>query len=83
MESLMKITSVTGHTAAGGTVILGLTANEVAALGGLAVTAIAFAANFVLNFWFKHQHLKLERRRMELEHRTEAVCESCTKARTQ
>lgn len=58
-----KVTTAVTYTAAGGTVILGFTANEFAALGGLAIAVVAFITNTALTLWFKHQHLKLARER--------------------
>lgn len=48
-------------TYVGGTLatIGGLTANEIAAFGGLALAVVGF----LLNWWYKHQHLKLARKR--------------------
>lgn len=53
------------YMAAGGTVILGLTANEVAALGGLLVAFIAMVVNAAITWHFKSEHLKLSRERAE------------------
>ena len=47
------------YMAAGGTVILGLTANEVAALGGLLVAFLAMVVNAAITWHFKSEHLKL------------------------
>lgn len=49
------------YIASGGAVVLGLTANEAAALGGLLVAFIAMVINAVMNWYFKSQHLKLAR----------------------
>lgn len=49
------------YMAAGGTVILGLTANEVAALGGLLVAFLAMVVNAAITWHFKYEHLKLSR----------------------
>lgn len=65
MDVMIKASAATGYTAAGGTLILGLTTNEFAAIGGLVVTTVAFVANAAMNFWFKHQHLKLARKLAE------------------
>lgn len=53
------------YMAAGGTVILGLTANEIAALGGLLVAFIAMIVNAAITWHFKSEHLKLARERAE------------------
>lgn len=49
------------YIASGGAVILGLTANEAAALGGLLVAFLAMVINALMNFYFKSQHLKIAR----------------------
>lgn len=49
------------YVASGGAVILGLTANEAAALGGLLVAFLAMVINAAMNWHFKSQHLKLAR----------------------
>jgi hypothetical protein len=41
----------------------GLTANEIAAYGGLLVAVLAYVTNTVMTFYFRWQHLKLERER--------------------
>lgn len=43
--------------ASGGTVFFGLTANELAALGGLVIAVLSF----FVSIWFKWQHLKAVR----------------------
>lgn len=42
-----------------GAVFFGLTANEFAALGGLGIAVVGF----LVNVWFKAQHLKIARQR--------------------
>ena len=49
------------YLAAGSTVILGLTANEIAALGGLVIAFVAMVINAAITWYFKSQHLKLAR----------------------
>lgn len=49
------------YGAAGGAFVLGLTANEAAALGGLAVAFLAMLVNAGINFYFKKKHLELAR----------------------
>lgn len=65
MDVMIKASAATGYTAAGGTVILGLTTNEFAALGGLIVAVVAFVVNAGMNFWFRREHLKLAQKRAE------------------
>ena len=66
--------TVTGKVAAGaqyggGSIAFlgGMTANEIAAFGGLAVAVIGFIVNTVVNFWFKHQHLKIAREKAQAD----------------
>lgn len=55
-ESFANKSTYVGGTVAG---IGGLTANEIAAFGGLALAVVGF----LLNWWYKHQHLELARKR--------------------
>ena len=55
--------SKAAYTAAGGTIILGLTANELAALIGVGIAI----ATFLMNAWFKWQHLKIARAKAQQE----------------
>ena len=55
------------YLAAGGTVILGLTANELAALGGLLVAFLSMIIGAGISFYFKLQHLKIARARAEAD----------------
>lgn len=54
-----KATVITSSTA----IFLGLTANEVAALGGLLLAIVVGIGNLAINWHFKSQHLKLAIRR--------------------
>lgn len=47
--------------ASGASIFLGLTANEIAALGGLVVAILALIINAATNWHFKAQHLKIAR----------------------
>lgn len=49
------------YAASGGAILLGLTANEVAAIGGLIVAFIAMIVQAAISWHFKSQHLKLAR----------------------
>ena len=53
------------YTSAGGAVLMGMTANELAALGGLIVAVVAMILNAAITWYFKSQHLKLARQRAE------------------
>lgn len=61
----MKATSMATYSGAGSAVYFGLTANEIAALGGLAVAVVAALGNLLLTWHFKSQHLQLARARAE------------------
>lgn len=54
-------TTAATYTASGSAVIFGLSANEFAAVSGVCVALLTFA----LNWYYKHQHLKLARERLE------------------
>ena len=56
--AITKAATAATYTGSATAVIFGLSANEFAALGGL---AIAIVGLFV-NIWFKAQHLKIARR---------------------
>lgn len=55
------------YVASGSAVLLGMTANEIAALGGLAVAVIAMIVNAAINVYFKAQHLRIARERAGME----------------
>jgi hypothetical protein len=55
-------TSVASYLASGGLVIFGLSANDFAVLVGL----VFAAATFVINWVYKHKHLKIIERRAGL-----------------
>lgn len=50
-----KTAAAVTYSGSAAAIIFGLTANEFAALGGLAIGVIGLIATI----WFKHQHLKL------------------------
>lgn len=52
-----KAASAATYGGSGAAVVFGLTANEFAAFGGLAIALIGL----FVNIYFKHQHLKLAR----------------------
>lgn len=54
-----KAASVATYGGAGSAIFFGLTANEFGAICGVVIGFIGLVANI----WFKHQHLKLERRK--------------------
>jgi ABC-type proline/glycine betaine transport system permease subunit len=58
---VQKIATGVQHVGAGTAVFAGLTANEVAAIGGLLVAIVGLVVSQCMNWWFKWQHLKLAR----------------------
>lgn len=60
---LGKAASAATYGGSGAAVYFGMTANEIAAFGGL---LIAFTG-LLINVWFKHQHLKLAKAKLEAE----------------
>lgn len=56
-------TTVATYTASGSAIIFGLSAHEFAAISGVCIALLTFA----LNWYYKQQHLKLARERMERE----------------
>ncbi len=44
-------------------VYFGLTANEIAAFGGLIIATIGL----IVNIWYKHQHLKIAKKKAQAE----------------
>ena len=58
-EIATKTAAVATYGGAGSAVFFGLTANEFGAICGVAIGFIGLVANI----WFKHQHLKLERKK--------------------
>jgi len=57
MQAREIATSVTTYTSAGGAILFGFSANEIAAFTG----AVVAVASFLLNWWFKSQHLAIVR----------------------
>ena len=56
-------TTAATYTASGSAIIFGLSAHEFAAISGVCIALLTFA----LNWYYKQQHLKLARERMERE----------------
>ena len=54
-----KASSVATYGGASSAIFFGLTANEFGAICGVVIGLIGLVANI----WFKHQHLKLERKK--------------------
>jgi uncharacterized SAM-binding protein YcdF (DUF218 family) len=60
---ITKSSTAATYVGATGAVYFGLTANEWAAFGGLGIAALGF----LVNLWFKSQHLKLAREKAAKE----------------
>ena len=56
-----KVAQTTTYVGSASAIYFGLTANELAAIGGLVLGALGLVVNAVINVYFKHQHLKLAR----------------------
>jgi hypothetical protein len=52
---ITKTANAAQYGGSGAAVYFGLSANEIAAFGGLLIAVIGL----LINIWFKHQHLKL------------------------
>lgn len=55
MSAREAATNAATYTSAGGAVLFGMNANEIAAAVGAAVAVLTF----LTNLWYKHQHLRL------------------------
>ncbi len=53
--AIVKTATAAQYGGSGAAVYFGLTANEIAAFGGLLIALIGL----VVNIWYKHQHFKL------------------------
>lgn len=58
-----KAATAATYGGSGGAVFFGLTANEFAAVGGLLIAVIGF----VVNVWFKLQHLKIAKSKAQAD----------------
>lgn len=59
--ALQKAANAATYGGSGTAVFFGMTANEVAAIGGLLVAIVGLVVSQCMNWWFKWQHLKLAR----------------------
>jgi hypothetical protein len=64
---LHKAASAATYGGSGAAVYFGMTANEIAAFGGLFIATMGL----LINWWYKHQHLKLARIKIEDEQKTD------------
>ncbi len=62
-DIIAKTSSVATYGGSASAVFFGLTANEFAALGGLAIAVIGL----LINIWFKYQHLKIAKKQLDDE----------------
>jgi hypothetical protein len=58
---VVKAATAAQYGGSASAVYFGLTANEIAAFGGLIIAIIGL----IVNIWYKHQHLKLAKRKEE------------------
>ena len=54
-----KVAQTATYVGSGAAVFFGLTANELAAVGGLIIGAVGLIANTVITVYFKYRHLEL------------------------
>jgi hypothetical protein len=60
---ITKAATTAQYGGSGAAVYFGLTANEIAAFGGLIIAIIGLA----VNIWYKHQHLKIAKEKAKAE----------------
>ena len=58
---VVKVATTAQYGGSGAAVYFGLTANEIAAFGGLIIAIIGLA----VNIWYKYQHLKIAKQKAE------------------
>jgi len=58
---VVKVATTAQYGGSGAAVYFGLTANEIAAFGGLIIAIIGLA----VNIWYKHQNLKIAKQKAE------------------
>jgi uncharacterized membrane protein len=58
---VVKVATTAQYGGSASAVYFGLTANEIAAFGGLIIAIIGLA----VNIWYKHQHLKIATQKAE------------------
>lgn len=54
-----QATTVATYAASAGSFVAGMTANELAAVAGICIAALTM----LLNWWYQHQRLRMERER--------------------
>lgn len=60
---ITKAATAAQYGGSGAAVYFGLTANEIAAFGGLIIAIIGLA----VNIWYKHQHLQIAKEKAKSE----------------
>ena len=60
---ITKAATTAQYGGIGAAVYFGLTANEIAAFGGLIIAIIGLA----VNIWYKHQHLKIAKEKAKAD----------------
>lgn len=60
---ITKAATTAQYGGSGAAVYFGLTANEIAAFGGLIIAIIGLA----VNIWYKHQHLKIAKEKAKAD----------------
>lgn len=64
---VQKVATGAQHVGATSAVFFGLTANELAAIGGLVVAIVGLIVSQLMNWWFKAAHLRLAKERLSRE----------------
>lgn len=61
--AITKAATAAQYGGSGAAVYFGLTANEIAAFGGLFIAVIGL----LVNIWYKHQHLKIAKEKAQAD----------------
>jgi hypothetical protein len=61
--AVTKAATAATYAGSGGAVYFGMTANEIAAFGGLVIAVVGL----IVNVWYKHQHLAIARKKLRDE----------------
>lgn len=59
---LQKTANAATYGGSGTAVFFGMTANEIAAIGGLIVAVVGLIVSQAMNWWFKWQHLQIAKK---------------------
>ncbi len=63
---VVKSSSAAAYGSSGAAILFGLTANELAALGGLTVAVVGMVVNAAVTAFYKHKHFMLAKSRANL-----------------